>query len=242
MSATELVTPELQDHLSAVHEAVYSAEESLRSFDADDAALQAEDALTEDTLAFLEMHADLEGEAEVSAETETEADAEMEAAFGIDEEDNEAFLETGADADAETEADADSDAEAEAETGVAGTVVMKMESGQTIAAEAESLAESENNAEAGSVTVPDMPANHEQDADPIVTEQMETQAAIDSYQMLEADSEAEAEAEAEMELEADTEAEAEAEMEAEPLPEAQTTEDGVAYTKWYAEHTLVRAA
>jgi len=180
------VTPELADSLSAVHDAVNEAE----------MALAAEDEMyggEEDESMFLEMEEHMEGESD--AESDSDAETEMEESLGLDADtEGEAlFFEMGADLYAEAEMDAEDAAEFDSES--------------DSDAESDVEVEHETDAEFGSVTVHEAEAGHEQSADPIVTEQMETDAALKDFGFLEADADADADADAEADAELDAEME-----------------------------------
>lgn len=199
-SASSEMSPALLEGLAGVHAAVAAAESFL------DKKVEAQQAaeFAEGETAFLEAGVS------VDSESETEAEEDMEQSLGLDAEHAEdaLFVELeqllASESEMEMDAEMELDAEMEAE----------MEGEADAESEAEVDQESALDSEAGSVTVPAAQADQLQAQEPIVTEQMETQQALDALGLLEAGSEAEAEMEAETEAETEAEAEALAEAEA----------------------------
>ena len=169
---------------------------------------------------------------------ETRTEAAVESETELDEADQVANeIRAEMEAEEEANAKAKSAAVGPAPAEEAPTLLVEVSSQSSTQSDAESESESEADveveneldSEAGSVVVAEGEADHEQEADPIVTQQDEVHQVIQDFGLVEqaaqTESESDADAKTEAETESETVAETEAEVEAEAETEAETETD-----------------
>ena len=162
---------------------------------------------------------------------ETRTEAAVESETELDEADQVANeIRAEMEAEEEANAKAKSAAAGPAPAEEAPTLLVEVSSQSSTQSDAESESESEADveveneldSEAGSVVVAEGEADHEQEADPIVTQQDEVHQVIQDFGLVEQAAQTESESDADAKTEAETESETVAETEAEVEAEAET--------------------